>query len=135
MPADHSGDTIPNSMRADFDSNGVNGLSSAVGWLQSALLGAAATTVAILAVASIGFLMLTGRSEVRRAARVILGCFILFSAATIANGIIGILQPAPPPPTAAVPAPAYTPSVPKASSADPFPGASIPDQRTKDISN
>jgi type IV secretory pathway VirB2 component (pilin) len=122
-------------MHSIADISEANATTAAVGWLQATLVGTVATTVAVLAIASIGFLMLTGRIDIRRAARVILGCFILFSAATIANGIVGTLQPAPPPPAPEAQAPAYTPSVPKASSADPFPGASIPDQRTTDVAN
>lgn len=41
----------------------------------------------MVAVASIGFLMLTGRIEPRRAGRVVLDCFILFGASAIAAGI------------------------------------------------
>ncbi len=56
-------------------------------WLQSALLGTVATTIAIVAVAALGFAMLTGRTDWRRGAITILGCFILFGAGTIAAGI------------------------------------------------
>jgi type IV secretion system protein VirB2 len=43
--------------------------------------------VAVIAVASVGFLMLTGRINWRYGATVILGCFILFGAASIVGGI------------------------------------------------
>lgn len=66
---------------------GTSAVGAAVGWVQSALLGSTATTVAILAVASIGFLMLTGRTDVRRAAQVVVGCFVIFGASIIAAGI------------------------------------------------
>jgi hypothetical protein len=89
--------------------------------------------MAILAVASIGFLMLAGGTDLRRAGRVIIGCFILFSAKAIASGIIGSLQPPTPPPPEQPPA--YAPLVPKPTSSDPFPGASIPNQRTQDVGN
>lgn len=56
-------------------------------WLQSTLLGTVATVAAIVAVASIGFLMLTGRMNWRYGATVIVGCFILFGAASIVAGI------------------------------------------------
>jgi type IV secretion system protein VirB2 len=56
-------------------------------WLQHTLLGTVATVVAIIAVASVGFLMLTGRMNWRYGATVILGCFILFGAASIVGGI------------------------------------------------
>lgn len=60
---------------------------SAVRWLQGTLLGTVATVVAVIAVASVGFLMLTGRMNWRYGATVILGCFILFGAASIVAGI------------------------------------------------
>jgi type IV secretion system protein VirB2 len=56
-------------------------------WIEATLLGNLATAVAIVAVASIGFAMLTGRIDVRRGGTIILGCFILFGASTIANGL------------------------------------------------
>lgn len=62
-------------------------LVSAVNWLQGTLLGTVATVVAVIAVASVGFMMLTGRVNWRHGATVILGCFILFGAASIVAGI------------------------------------------------
>lgn len=70
---------------ADPAGSGV--LVSAVQWLQGTLLGTIATVVAVIAVASVGFLMLTGRINWRYGATVILGCFILFGAASIVAGI------------------------------------------------
>ena len=60
---------------------------SAVNWLQGTLLGTVATVVAVIAVATIGFMMLTGRINWRHGVTVILGCFILFGASTIVAGI------------------------------------------------
>jgi type IV secretion system protein VirB2 len=60
---------------------------SAVNWLQGTLMGTVATVVAVIAVASVGFMMLTGRINWRHGATVILGCFILFGAASIVAGI------------------------------------------------
>lgn len=59
----------------------------AVNWLQGTLLGTVATVAAIIAVAAVGFLMLTGRMNWRYGATVILGCFVLFGAAAIVAGI------------------------------------------------
>jgi len=56
-------------------------------WMQGTLLGTVATTVAVIAVAAVGFMMLTGRMNWRHGAVVILGCFILFGAASIVAGI------------------------------------------------
>lgn len=69
------------------DPNGSGPIVDALVWLQGTLLGTVATVVAVIAVASIGFLMLTGRLNWRYGATVILGCFILFGAASIVGGI------------------------------------------------
>ncbi|RYD63524.1 MAG: type VI secretion protein [Sphingomonadales bacterium] len=70
---------------ADPAGSGV--LVSAVRWLQGTLLGTIATVVAVIAVACVGLLMLTGRINWRYGATVIIGCFILFGAASIVAGI------------------------------------------------
>lgn len=62
-------------------------ITSTLSWIERTLLGTVATAVAIVAIASVGFLMLTGRIDVRRAVQVILGCFIISGASTIARGI------------------------------------------------
>jgi type IV secretory pathway VirB2 component (pilin) len=60
---------------------------NAVAWMQDTLLGQVASGVAVIAVAVVGLLMLTGRMNWRYGATVIVGCFILFGAATIVGGI------------------------------------------------
>ena len=60
---------------------------ASLGWMQGTLLGNVATAVAVMAVAAVGFMMLTGRINWRHGAVVILGCFILFGAASIVGGI------------------------------------------------
>jgi type IV secretion system protein VirB2 len=69
------------------DPAGSGVLVSAVNWLQGTLLGTIATVAAIIAVATVGFMMLTGRINWRYGATVILGCFILFGASSIVAGI------------------------------------------------
>lgn len=59
----------------------------ALNWIQGTLLGTVATVAAIISVAVVGLLMLTGRINWRHGATVILGCFILFGAASIVGGI------------------------------------------------
>jgi type IV secretory pathway VirB2 component (pilin) len=66
---------------------GAGPILGAVTWMQDTLLGEAASGVAVIAVAVVGFLMLTGRINWRHGATVIVGCFILFGAATIVGGI------------------------------------------------
>jgi type IV secretion system protein VirB2 len=60
---------------------------AAINWIEGTLLGNVATTVAVIAVAVVGFMMLTGRMNWRHGATVIIGCFILFGAASIVAGI------------------------------------------------
>jgi type IV secretion system protein VirB2 len=60
---------------------------AALSWLQGTLLGNVATAVAVMAVAAVGFMMLTGRLNWRFGATVIIGCFILFGAGAIVSGI------------------------------------------------
>ncbi|MCI4590583.1 TrbC/VirB2 family protein [Sphingobium sp. BYY-5] len=69
------------------DPAGSGPILNAVRWIEGTLLGTIATVVAVIAVASVGFLMLTGRINWRYGATVILGCFILFGAASIVAGI------------------------------------------------
>lgn len=72
--------------------NGANpaGSSPIVGaleWIQGTLLGSLATAAAGIAIAAVGFLMLTGRMEWKRGLVVVLGCFIIFGAVSIVAGI------------------------------------------------
>lgn len=114
------------------DPGGSGALVAAVQWVQNTLLGTVATTVAVICVATVGLMMLSGRIDLRRGASVVLGCFILFGASSIAAGIrsvaAGDFAPAqmsaqvepwlPPPP----PPPQAQPAVP----ADPYAGAAVP---------
>ncbi|MGH8026077.1 MAG: TrbC/VirB2 family protein [Pseudoxanthomonas sp.] len=69
------------------DPAGSGPIVSALKWVQDTLLGNVATAVAVIAVAMVGFMMLTGRINWRIGGTVILGCFILFGATTIVAGI------------------------------------------------
>ena len=69
------------------DPAGSGPIVAALGWLQGTLLGNVATAVAVMAVAAVGFMMLTGRLNWRFGATVISGCFILFGAGAIVSGI------------------------------------------------
>lgn len=71
------------------DPQGSGPIVAALGWLQGTLLGNVATAVAVMAVAAVGFMMLTGRLNWRFGATVIIGVFILFGAGTIVAGIQG----------------------------------------------
>ena len=62
-------------------------ITSALVWMQGILLGPIATSLAVMAVAGVGFMMLTGRMNWRFGATVIIGVFILFGASAIVAGI------------------------------------------------
>jgi type IV secretory pathway VirB2 component (pilin) len=103
-------------------------LVDAAQWVQGALLGTLATAVAVIAVAFIGFGMLRGRIDVRRALVVILGCFVVFGAPLIAAGLLQMsdshstaLASTPLPP-----APPLPPPTPSPQPYDPYAGASVP---------
>lgn len=119
-------------IRSLTDPPAENLISEGVAWIQDAALGSAATIVAVVAVAAIGLFMLSGRLELRRGITVVIGCFILFGAGSIAAALTGLVggdpmstpssqsaaPPKPPPPFARPPA-AY----------DPYAGASVPHSR------
>ena len=79
---------LPVSARAQgADPAGSGPIVAALGWLQGTLLGNVATAGAVMAVAAVGFGMLTGRMNWRFGATVIIGVFILFGSASIVAGI------------------------------------------------
>jgi type IV secretion system protein VirB2 len=112
------------------DPGGSGAIVAAVQWLQSTLLGTVATTVGVICVATVGLMMLSGRGDLRRGASVVVGCFILFGASSIAAGIqsvaTGDFAPAEPAyqvePWTLQPPPATSASDP----ADPYAGAAVP---------
>jgi type IV secretion system protein VirB2 len=69
------------------DPAGSGAITGALSWLEGTLMGTVATVAAVIAIASVGFMMLTGRMNWRYGATVIIGCFILFGAASIVAGI------------------------------------------------
>lgn len=69
------------------DPAGSSPLLGALTWVQGTLLGNLATTAAVIAVAIIGYLMLTGRFEWRRGLIVLVGIFVIFGAVSIVAGI------------------------------------------------
>jgi len=110
--------------------SGYQSLPQAVDWVRALLVGTIGTTVAILAVATIGLMMFNGHVPVRRGAMVVIGCFILFSASFIADGLLSgagtaagsVTSPSPP---------AYQPSDPRVR--DPYAGAAVPDRGDRDF--
>ncbi len=73
--------------QAAADPAGSSPLNAALLWVQNTLLGNLATTAAVIAVAVVGYMMLTGRMEWRRGLMVVVGAFIIFGAVSIVAGI------------------------------------------------
>lgn len=107
---------------------GSSALPAALEWIAALLTGSLATSIGAIAVAGVGLAMLAGRAAWRDGARVVLGCFVLFGAATLSAGLIGLARdrddPAgvrtiarpPLPPEPAMTQPSF----------DPYAGASVP---------
>lgn len=101
-------------------------------WIVGTLTGTVASLVATLAVAAVGLLMLQGRVEIRRAAVVVTGCFILFGASVISSGIMRIAEVGIARAEATVaapvpdPVPSFVPPPPQPEVYDPYAGASVP---------
>lgn len=79
--------TASSAQAQSIDPAGSGAITGALYWLQGTLMGTVATVAAVIAIAAVGFMMLTGRMNWRYGATVILGCFILFGAASIVAGI------------------------------------------------
>jgi type IV secretion system protein VirB2 len=78
---------IASAQSVNTDPQGSGPILAALNWMQGTLLGNLATTAAVIAVAVVGLMMLTGRMNWRFGATVIMGTFILFGATTIVAGI------------------------------------------------
>jgi type IV secretory pathway VirB2 component (pilin) len=77
----------PAHAQVQADPAGSSPILAALNWVQGTLLGNVATTAAVIAVAAVGFLMLTGRIDWKRGLTVIVGAFIIFGAVSIVAGI------------------------------------------------
>jgi type IV secretion system protein VirB2 len=104
-------------------------ITSAASWIGDLLFGTLATTVAVIAIACVGLAMLSGRIEIRRGLAVVFGCFLVFGARGIADGLRSssisdstrVVTRVPPPPTFAKPPPAAN----APNGYDPYAGAAV----------
>jgi type IV secretion system protein VirB2 len=103
-------------------------IASSATWISDLVFGSLATTIAIIAIAWVGFAMLSGRINIKRGLSVIFGCFLLFGAKSIASGLQNaatsqgatVTASVPPPPTYA----RSTPTNPQGGY-DPYAGAAV----------
>jgi type IV secretory pathway VirB2 component (pilin) len=99
-------------------------ISNAANLISDFIFGPLATAIAVIAIASVGLAMLSGRVDIRRGLSVLFGCFLIFGARGIADGLrssaisesqqsISAVSPPPnypmPPPTSANNANAFDP--------------------------
>jgi type IV secretion system protein VirB2 len=112
---------------ADAPPTGV--ISAAASWVSGLLFGPLATTIAIIAIAWIGLAMLSGRIDIRRGLAVVFGCFLLFGAWGIAEGLqSSAMNEAAPMVVGVPPQPNYAKAVPSANTPngyDPYAGAAV----------
>lgn len=92
-------------------------IEAAAEWVLSLLGGSLVTMLMTLAVAAIGFGMLSGRVSARRGAEVVLGCFILVGSAEIARSIVSFAH------EGRAPAPVVDPIPPQLDARPPLPPA------------
>ncbi|MBA4043864.1 MAG: hypothetical protein C0471_05510 [Erythrobacter sp.] len=71
------------------NAQGDDPITGALQWMQGILLGPVATSLAVMAVAGVGFMMLTGRMNWRYGGTVIIGVFIIFGAPRLVASISG----------------------------------------------
>jgi type IV secretory pathway VirB2 component (pilin) len=96
---------------------------SALQWAISVLYGPLGTTIAIISIALLGALMLTGRMPMRRGMQMVLALFLFFGAATLAT--IFVSQAPTATPTTAIADNAIPPTDVEATNVfDPYAGAS-----------
>lgn len=67
-------------------------IESSIAWLTGTMLGSVATSACVIAVAFVGFQMLSGKLPILRGLRVTVGCFLLLGAPVVAASIIGSWQ-------------------------------------------
>lgn len=101
-------------------------LAAGSNWIMGLIGGSLAVSLCVIAMATLGMLMLTGRLTLRRGLQTILGCFVLLGSAGFAGELAGLTQDreasaqaslAVPPQSADIPLPPVT--------QDPYSGASL----------
>ena len=65
---------------------------SAVVWVEALLVGRLGTSIAIIAIAFVGFQLLTGDLSMRKGLRVILGAFLLFGAPVLVRSLVSLMH-------------------------------------------
>ena len=107
--------------------NGTGSLDGAVAWIGDAMIGPSAMAIGSLAIGTIGILLLAGRIPIQQATRAVVGCFAVFAASTIAQGLIGYADtPSLARAEASAPVSPIINQNPPSSAFDPYAGAAVP---------
>jgi len=115
-----------------FDARGSLVMADAVSWLNGTLLGSVALGLCVVGVGMVGAMMLSGRLAVREGLRVLIGCFVLLGAPSIAASfqlLVDASGSAPPEAVLPSTAPAKPARNLPESNYDPYAGASLRDDR------
>ena len=70
-----------------FDAPGSSPFAAAADWVTGTLLGSVAVSLCVIAIAFVGLRMMTGHLAARDGLRVVIACFVLLGASTIAAGV------------------------------------------------
>lgn len=70
-----------------FNAPGQPVIEASATWVEQVVGGSTAVAISVIAIALLGFLMMTGRLVLRRATVVVLGCFVLLGSATLADAL------------------------------------------------
>jgi type IV secretory pathway VirB2 component (pilin) len=100
-------------------------LVQSMSWIERLMIGPFAVSLAVIAVAVTGLLMLRGHLPLEATFRLVIGCFIIFGAPAIALGIVNAAQKVALPNTWAGPTSIARPSKPPVTY-DPYAGAATP---------
>ncbi len=125
---------IPQASLSDPPST--SAVTAATDWITGLIFGPLATAIAVIAVAWIGISMLSGRVDIRRGLAAVFGCFLLFGAKGIADGlesvtgneVMSAAAAVPPPPVFQSSAPNLQTEEPSTSGGnvfDPYAGAAV----------
>jgi type IV secretion system protein VirB2 len=111
------------------DPPAASAIAAASTWVSDLLIGPLATSIAVIAIAWVGLAMLSGRIDVRRGLSVVIGCFLLFGAKGIADGLRTAAVDETGNPIAVVPQPPSFPAAAHSANGtnafDPYAGAAV----------
>ena len=110
-----------------FDAPASSPIEAAVNWIGAVLIGELALGLCVLAVAFVGFLMMSGRVPIKTGMRVAVGCFVILGAPSIAVGFLGAWDTSFPtvPTVSPIAADPATAREPPPADYDPYAGASV----------